>query len=349
MLAYNPSGISPEGFSNCPMFLERYLLFLRNNQGKRPLTLEEAALLLREFCQYVHYKNVIREIPPTADAHKDMGITNMELSELAQVSQTDMLEYVSFLDTKTHNSEATIYKKLCIIRKFFAYLLKVQDETGVRFMNGNPTPRITRPTGRVAEHSAPHIEQMQRMINAVYRQGKLRDAAILLVLCTTGLTVSELSNITTDDILRNNWLRIEGNNGVRHVLLLSEPRKALRDYLASEEQDEIEDKHFLFHSHDSLTQPISHQTIRNIISRAESAAMLPPGSNVTPSSIRDAVADILFEMANAHEQANVAHYLGYSITAPYRSASAVQRTGFVKNTVMEDLVRRSPLASLTYR
>lgn len=342
------SNVYPSEFSNCPDFLERYLIYLKNNRGKRPLTLSEATLLLREFCQYVHYKNVIREVPSTADAHKDMGISNMTLDELASLRTTDIEEYIGFLAHKAHNSESTIYKKLSIIRTFFSYLVRIQSETGVRFTEGNPTPRMAAPSSGRSSPVKLSIKQIQRMIDAVCQQGKRRDLAVLLILATSGVTISELASIEVTDVLDNGWLRVNGNNGIRYVWLTPECQRAINEYLFSAERDVYESDTFLFQSYKTTGQKITPRTIRNIVSRAAEAAVLKNHEDVTPTAIREAVVTVLYDTAAAHEQANVSHYLGYRTASQHRSSSIDTRKRFAVDSVMEDLVRRSSLISLGY-
>lgn len=89
---------SPEaeagGFQNCPKFLERYLNYLSDFQGRRPNTVMESYLVLKEYLQYVHYRRVLDCKPSTCDAHKDMDITRMALTELTEITTEDFDEYM---------------------------------------------------------------------------------------------------------------------------------------------------------------------------------------------------------------------------------------------------------------
>lgn len=345
MSSYIPdNNVYPAEAANCPDFLKRYLWFLKNNQGKRPLTLSEATLLLQEFCQYVHYKHVIRESPPTADAHKDMGISNMELTELGRLQQTDIEEYVSFLDNKAQNSEKTIYKKLSILRTFFAYLVKMQSETGVAFVSGNPVPGMTRPSSEGAVHLILTVNQMQRIIDAVPDETRLRDRAILLLLTTTGIQVSELSFIEIENIIDTGWLCVNNKNGGRFIWLTPACHKAVREYLIFADQQEGK-RRYLFQSHRSKDQPLTTKAIRNIISRAAENAQISCAAEVTPKVLRDTVAKILYETAALHEQASVSHYLGYRIHS-HRQAPPASTRRFSEDVTMQNVVSRSALVSL---
>lgn len=341
MSSYTPdNNVYVSEYTNCPGFLERYLNYLQTNQGKRPLTLSETALLLREFCQYIHYKNVIQEIPSTADAHKDMGISNMELAELAGVHQADFEEYVSFLDTVTKNSTVTIRKKLSIIRTFYSYLLRMQGETGVAFPYGNPASGIVVPREPATEQNLLSVEQLQRIINAAAGETAARDRAILFLLATTGITVSELAFIKVSDMVEDAWLRIEGRS-TRYVWLTPQCRIAIHEYLLINGEPEP----YLFPSARCAGQPITTRTIRNIVSRAAADARVLDGE-VTPKIMRDTFSDALCKVSAPHEQASISQYLGYSFTSPRRSPVAAD-SRFWENATIRNIVLRSSLMSLT--
>lgn len=341
MSSYTPdNNVYVSEYTNCPGFLERYLHYLQTNQGKRPLTLSETALLLREFCQYIHYKNVIREIPATADAHKDMGISNMELAELAQVGQSNFEEYVSFLDTVTKNSTVTIRKKLSIIRTFYSYLLRMQGETGITFPYGNPASGIIVPREPAVQQELLSIDQLQRIINAVAGENAARDRAILFLLATTGITVSELAFIKVCDIVEDVWIRIESRS-TRYVWITPQCQNAIQEYLLVNGEPDL----YLFPSVRCAGQPITTRTVRNIVSKAAIDAGVLDG-DVTPKIMRDTFCDALYKVAAPHDQACISQYLGYSFTSPRRSPAAAD-SRFRENATIRNIVLRSSLMSLT--
>ena len=343
MSSYTPdNNVYANEYTNCPDFLERYLDYLKTNQGKRPLTLSETALLLREFCQFIHYKNVVREIPPTSDAHKDMGICNMKLAELAAVQQSDFEEYVSFLDSVTRNSAVTIRKKQSIIRTFYNYLLRMQGETGISLPFGNPAAGIEVPREPSRDQKLLSIEQLQQIISSISGETVYRDRAIIFLLSTTGITVSELASIKATDIVDDAWLRIESRNGIRHVWLTPKCQTAVQEYLLMTGDPEF----YLFPSSRRSGQSITTRTVRNIVSKAAADARICNGE-VTPKMLRDTFCDALYAVSATHEQASILHYLGYCFTAPRRSLTASD-SSFWENTTVQNIILRSALMSLTY-
>ena len=87
-------------YENCPVFLERYLEYLQTNRDKRPLTISEAMLVLREFCQFVHYRNLYDTTPSPRDAHKHLVIIEMKPSEMARYSKVRLRSMYSSLMRK---------------------------------------------------------------------------------------------------------------------------------------------------------------------------------------------------------------------------------------------------------
>lgn len=329
--------------NNCPQFLSHYFTYLITNQAKSPSTLEATIFILREFCQFVHYRNTIREYPSEWDAHKDMNITAMELSELASVSQDDLEQYIAFLDNKTGNTTVTLSKKLSIIRTFFAYLVRMQGETGVAFPDGNPATRLSISIDR-SDKSQIIISpaQMKQLISGVQGETQLRDRAIILLLCTTGLSLSELINLHVSDLAEDNWLRVNGARGVRYVWLTPPCRNLLQRYIIS--SDLYDDQQYLFSSNRNKEHPATARTVRNLISRAANNAQLTH-YEITPKVLRDSVSNILYSAASEHETANIYHYLGYSLPSSHRHISPKSRL-FIEDTAMKRIISRSPLSQL---
>lgn len=347
MSSYIPdNNIYPTEFENCPQFLKNYLNYLMNNIGKRPLTLSQTALCLREFCQYIHFKRRFGYPPPTFDAHKDMGLDDMQLLELAQLQQPDIEEYISFLENRTRNSAATLRKKLSTIRPFFSYLVRMQSETGVQFYNDNPAQHVLSPAVDQPPQFTLSINQLRLLIDAAYEEVGARELPIMLLLATTGLNVSELAYIQLKDVHNNGWLSVTGSNGTRAVWLTGPCRNALEYYYqVSGIHPAAPQDQFLFPSARHPDKPITQNTIRNIVSRTAKNAGLPRYQDITPKVIRDSVANLLYEAAAPHERVNVSQYLGYRINGP-RHAGIGPSSVYTEDAIMENIVSRSSLNTL---
>lgn len=343
----------PDGYENCPAFLVRYLDYLNNNRGRRPQTITEAMLVLREYCQYVHYRFTFHEPPSTWDAHKDMGISAMSVCELAQVRQDDLEEYLCFLDNVAHNALATIRKKLSMLRRFYSYLMRFCDELGIQFPEGDPAAGLLLPSVNRSQPATLTPAQLQKLVDSVAGANYLRDKAILLIFVTTGITLAEAVALNRDDIeAQDGWLRIRGGarDDTRYVYLTENCQDAVERYLAqlrqAEDLETDRGKPLLCASSDSHRR-LSPKSVRNVITKVSQHAGF--GEDVTPRVLRDSVNAILTNHAGRSFLSQVFDYLGYRYDARLRNRFEVARDLQTGNPAMAQIVQTSPLGSIGTR
>lgn len=100
--------------SGLPEFSLPYFEYLITFENKKPDSVRTTVYVLKEFFQYIHYLRRFGGQPKTGDAHKDLSLSAMKLSEIYDVTQEDVEGYLTFLDTVTRNSIGSIIKKLSI-------------------------------------------------------------------------------------------------------------------------------------------------------------------------------------------------------------------------------------------
>ena len=340
----------PDGYENCPVFLIRYLDYLNNNRGRRPQTITEAMLVLREYCQYVHYRRTFHEPPSTWDAHKDMGISEMTVCELAQVRRDDLEEYLCFLDNVAHNAMATIRKKLSMLRRFYSYLMRFHDELGIQFPEGDPAAGLLLPPVGRSQPATLTPAQLQKLVDAVTGANYLRDKGILLIFITTGITLAEAVALNRSDFRPQEvWLRIRGGtkDDTRYVYLTETCQDAIEQYLAQLRQTEdLEtdgEKPLLCSSSDSHKR-LSPKSVRNVITKVSQNAGF--GEDVTPRVLRDSVNAILTNHAGRAFRSQVFDYLGYRYDARLRNRFDVAKDLQTENHTMARIVQTSPLGRI---
>ncbi len=149
--------------------------------------------------------------------------------DLAQVTASEVRGFLAYLMEKGL-SRRSISRKLSAIRTFFRFLLRegwVED-----------IPRVRTPSGRT-EKRVPHVlplEEMESLLDDREASGvRLTTAehAILEVLYSSGIRVSELVGINLDDlILSEGFLRVTGKgNKTREVILGNPAVEAIQEYL----------------------------------------------------------------------------------------------------------------------
>lgn len=181
-----------------PVFLTGYLRYLEYFRCRSKATVESTELTLREFLQYVHYKEKMLAIPSTADAHKDMSICNMQASELTGVTSADIKEYLCFLDTTAKNNASTLRRKLSQLRPFFQYLFAQQEELGIRLVS-DPVKNIALPPPAKPKLNILSQNEITRLLNAISGENAVRDCAMIYLILTTGIMLQELVKLNADD------------------------------------------------------------------------------------------------------------------------------------------------------
>ncbi len=161
-----------------------------------------------------------------------------KIDDPQKITDTSVREFRLWLNRQsTGNNTATgetLSKKtqnyyLIALRAFLKYLAR----EGVKTM---PAERIE--LAKVAERTLDLItrEELQRLLDSPSGSDlkDLRDRAILELLFSTGLRVSELCSLTADINLKSDELSIRGKGGkVRVVFISEEAKKAVKNYLSA--------------------------------------------------------------------------------------------------------------------
>ena len=153
--------------------------------------------------------------------------------ELADIDRLIIRDYLAFLrrgaDGQGKRQASSISRKLSALRSFFRFA----EERG--FVNENPTALIRAPK-RPRRLPRPLSEEAIRaLLSAAFGESFLdaRDLAILEALYSSGMRVSELTQLTISDVAEaRETLRIRGKGAKERLVILGpHARSALREYL----------------------------------------------------------------------------------------------------------------------
>ncbi len=152
----------------------------------------------------------------------------VDLSDLAAVGFKDMREYLHLLQ-KENYSRTTLARKMAAIRSFFRYLYRE------RVVQNNPaqglsTPKLEKRLPKFLDWA--QLEKLLLAPGSATAQG-LRDRAILEVLYSTGVRVSELVSLNLNHLHpEENEITVFGKGAKERIVLLGEhARQALDLYL----------------------------------------------------------------------------------------------------------------------
>lgn len=157
-------------------------------------------------------------------------LRSVDIDSLTEVDRKVMAEYQAEVSVQTHRgkllSSSTRRKRLTCVKQFFRYLLN-QDAVLC-----DPTSDLQMPK---LHDQLPRDILTRREVGTLLSGADLtsvlgiRDRAMLELLYSTGIRVSELSGLRLEDLdLRNAELKVQGKGGKERIVPLGE---VVRDYL----------------------------------------------------------------------------------------------------------------------
>lgn len=217
-------------------------------------------------------------------------------------------------DLHTKYKSKTVKRKISSIRTFINYL--AFDEQ----IESNPLNKIQFEFREPATlpRSLP-LTTIKKLFKAVYQSlesrqtkyqynMKLRDIAVLELLFATGLRVSELCSISTEDIdLTNGFIRVQGKGAKERVVFISNPEvlSALRTYKDTHLQS-ISNTSWFFVNR--LGNRLNEQSVRNILKTYANIARI--SEHITPHMLRHSFATLMLE--EDVDIRYIQHILGHS-------------------------------------
>lgn len=322
-------------YKDCPAVLESYLRYLTMVCNKAKSTVIMRYVDLRGFFQFLRTRG---EYEPTAAelATGEVLVAGMQVDAVAEVTEDDIYDYLDYLSHERRISEITIYrKKLPSLRRFYDYLMRHQEEFGI-CLNVNPVGKITAPTEATRPARCLTPSEISRLLKAVAGETALRDTAMILLILTTGLNISELAKARYTDY-HEDLLLVAG----RKVHLTEGCQEAIEEYICqfrNPVEQYLKDN----------TLFITHNYLRRLTARGIQKALQKhfdrAGVDGTARDLRHtAVMELLKNARNECERAYIAGYLGYT------NADHVSRLPLPKppqDDPMVDLVQNTWLADL---
>jgi integrase/recombinase XerD len=219
-----------------------------------------------------------------------------ESDELAQVDRTFLRE---FSRTLHHYKPRTQRRKLAAVKSLFAFM----EREGLIGLNPTRTLRLDIRLGRLLPRTM-SLPALQRFFHQLYtkyaasitckkfKDMAVRDIALFELLFSSGMRVSEVSNlrVSTVDLERRTVL-VRGKGGKERMIPIcdSEVHSALVAYTLTQPNDRGSDEFFFTNR---FGRRLSEQSIRIALKHHATAAGL---EKVTPHLFRHTVATMLLE------------------------------------------------------
>ncbi|MBR2532786.1 MAG: tyrosine-type recombinase/integrase [Lachnospiraceae bacterium] len=169
--------------------------------------------LLRQFDSYIDKE--LGKSPNTRISYvRDLRLmfswlSKKGISSIEEIGLEELQAYIRHLGSK-HRSNATISRCVASIRQFFAFALAskyVFNDPSVQLK----APKVIRKAPKIAEDS--DIERLLKQPETTSLKG-MRDRAMLEMMLSTGMRVSELIGLRTEDVdLKKRAVRVKGSGG----------------------------------------------------------------------------------------------------------------------------------------
>ena len=192
------------------ILLQRFLVYLKGARNYSPLTVDAYSADLSDFVNFLKKSSV----------NSPQGIDKFILRK-----------YILRINTSKNYSRATIIRKIASLRSFLKFLIQQEKSIPSRLLLHIHSPK--------KEIKVPNFlteEDVSQIIDAPYSSDKftdLRMKAILEVLYSSGLRISELTGLNIGDVdLLGGSVRVFGKGSKeRYVPLGGAAETALKDYL----------------------------------------------------------------------------------------------------------------------
>ncbi len=189
--------------------------------------------VIEEYISYLHNERETSyntEISYERDLKKAADFfSENEVGDFCQVTETNLHSYLIYLE-ENHKSAATVSRSIASLRSFFQYLLRS------RKIQSDPSENLKPPK---VEKKAPEIltvDEVDRLLALPDRRTAkgVRDRAMLQLLYTTGMRVSELVHLKMGDVnLESGYLTCSEHERERRIPLEQGTRIIVEEYLDS--------------------------------------------------------------------------------------------------------------------
>jgi len=239
------------------VWIETFLLKYCVSQGLRPRTL-------------LAYKEVLQ-------IFEEFAIAHLKQREPQKITTQGICDYIAYLREVRGNANATVNKSIVVVKSFYkcavAFELISPSENPTRHL-----PRMKRALEIAGDVLT--MSEINKLTNAPDPRTivGVRDRAMLLLLCTTGIRASECEGILMKDIDETSrQIKIRGKGGhERRVNLNKEAAVAVKNYLRYRINSNPRASFFKVRTGNRLTRWRIYERVRHYLRRASIFKQISP-------------------------------------------------------------------------
>lgn len=250
-----------------PEFLNNYLKYKRYIECGAQTTANETFFDLRTLFRYIklYLYDRARLDTITKEEFKTIDIKDVTIDDLAKMKQTDLQNYIFFLDSTLKNTSKTRNRKLVSAKRLYEYL-----ETN-NFISVNPTKWMESATVEKRHPKYLDLKESKQLLSNTINSDsryKIRDYAIICLFLNCSLRLSELVGINLTDLKIDSseqTLKVTGKGNKQRIIYLNAAVcEAINAYLEVRPKLDKSNKDYnaLFIS--SRQKRISNRSVQNI-------------------------------------------------------------------------------------
>ncbi len=259
---------------------EKFMEYLDKELNYSKLTLDDYSYDLKVYTTYLKLKN----------------------KDYLKINKDDVIEYLKYLDNKKFTNK-TISRNLSGLRSFYNYLVEVkllEDNIFKKIRNPKVNKKLPNYLNTL------EIEKLLDSIDIKTNEG-IKEKCLIELIYSTGIRVSEASNIKIDDIsLSEGTIRILGKgNKERIVYFGGFAKEILEKYLQVREDANIKNCEYLFLN--KMGGKLSRQSIEQIVNKVAKNSLIK--HQISPHTLRHTFATHLLD--NGADIKSVQELLGH--------------------------------------
>ena len=317
-----------------PPYVSDYFDYCSGTQDRSVNTMLGYAYDIRTF-----FKFLIKNNP----AITDMNSISMQV--LNQLTPRDIQEYMSYLRNYTEenrivsNQASARARKLSALRSFMQYLFMFGN------LDSNPAKLIDTPKIHKKKQNRLNEEEVVQLLNNVSSKEGLtdrektfaqrttyRNIAIMVMLCGTGIRVSELTKLNLEDIdFKKSFLKVTRKGGNEDIVYFGrEVARVLQEYIEFERQPYDDNNTALFlSSRHGVSTRLSSRQIERIVKRY--GYTLSSIKKITPHTLRRSFGTQLYnETGDIYMVADALGHKNVQVTADHYTEIRKERKELVR-------------------
>lgn len=208
--------------TTAPTLLLDFLAYLQMEKGSSETTIKQYYCDLKTFFQYIK-----REKTQSDGAIEAIEIKSIDIGFIKTIERSDISRYLNWLGFTKQLKEKTRNRRISSLKSFFRFLVEMDYLTENIMLKITTTKTSkTLPRYLTAEASTEFVTN----INSKFWQ---RDQAMVLLMLSSGLRVSEVASLNEEDVPENlGYVRVLGKGKKERVVYLSPTtQEAMKEYL----------------------------------------------------------------------------------------------------------------------